>query len=39
MPGPGVNALLARLFGAESAVTRHVGFPAGLSLFLVAGAR
>jgi SAM-dependent methyltransferase len=38
MPGPRVNALLAGLFGAESRAMRRGGFPAGLSLFLVAGA-
>jgi SAM-dependent methyltransferase len=37
LPGTRVNALLARLFGAEAGALRHVGFPAGLSLFLVAG--
>jgi SAM-dependent methyltransferase len=37
MPGPRVNAWLARLFGAEAATARRGGFPAGLSLFLVAG--
>jgi len=37
LPGPRVNSLLARLFGAEAPAVRRGGFPAGLSLFLVAG--
>jgi len=37
MPGPRANEWLARVFGAEAAVARRGGFPAGLSLFLVAG--
>lgn len=37
MPGARLNTLLARLFGAEATAARRGGFPAGLSLFLVAG--
>ena len=37
LPGARVNSLLARLFGSEAAIVRRRGFPAGLSLFLVAG--
>jgi SAM-dependent methyltransferase len=37
LPGPRTNALLARVFGAEASFVRRHAFPAGLSLFLVAG--
>jgi SAM-dependent methyltransferase len=37
LPGPRLNSLLARVFGAEAGFVRRHGFPAGLSLFLVAG--
>lgn len=36
MPGPVENALFYRIFGAEKNVLRHVGFPFGTSIFLVA---
>jgi SAM-dependent methyltransferase len=37
MPGRRLNAMLAGLFGAEAHVVRRTGFPAGVSLFAVAG--
>jgi SAM-dependent methyltransferase len=36
MPGRLANSLLARVFGAESVLVRRIGFPAGVSLFVVA---
>ena len=38
MPGPVLNRGLALLFGAEAGIVRHAGFPAGVSLYLVADA-
>jgi SAM-dependent methyltransferase len=39
MPSASVNALLARIFGAEAPVVRWAGFPAGVSVFLIARRR
>ncbi len=37
MPGRLANAALGALFGSETGIIRHHGFPAGLSLVLIAG--
>ena len=38
LPNRHLNSMLAALFGAEAGMVRRMGFPAGVSLFLVAGA-